>query len=155
MSNFALTATCASASVPASGYVYAGMLQNAASDRLAIASVRVSSGGVNTLTKPIHAELYRVLTASISGGSATSGTVAKRNVLDSSATTGITCQSLTSGATVTSPELLDSAWYKPDGGSWMFSKGYFCEPTYTLFVKVTDANGASAISTDVNFDIDK
>lgn len=155
MSNVPLYATC-SATLPQNSSVYSGQLKNATTtNRLAVASVRVSGRGVNTLTKPIRARLYRVLTASITEGTPTAGTVARRNVLDTIAITGVSTQSLTlSGTTVTSPELLDTGEFKPDGGSWTFTKGYYVDPAYSLLVLVDDTNNAADIAVSTTFDID-
>lgn len=155
MSNLPCSATVANASLPQNSTVYSGQLKNASSDRLAIGSIRISAGGVNTLTKPIHATVYRVLTASISENTPTAGTVAKRNVVDAGSISGVSVQSLAAASSITSPELLDGGWFKPDGGSYMFNKGYYVDPLYSIYVKVDDTNNAATIPLDTTFDFDK
>jgi hypothetical protein len=130
------------------------MLQYSGTHRLAVNSIKVSAGSVNTFTLPLKVELFRIATASISGGTPASGTVSKRNVNDAGLITGVTCQTITGSPTLTSPTLLDTVFIKPDGGSAVFGAGYFVEKDWSLYVRVTDTNNVSAIPTAVSFTLD-
>lgn len=153
MSNIPCHAVC-TASATQNTTTVTGMLQYSGTHRVAVNSIKVSAGSANSYTLPLKAELYRVATASISGGSASAGTVSKRNANDAGLITGVSCQSLTGTPTITSPTLLETAYFKPDGGSVTFTSGYYVEKDWSLYVRVTDTNNVASIPTATVFTID-
>lgn len=153
MSNIPCHAVC-TVSATKNTTTITGMLQYSGTHRLAVNAIKVSAGSVNTYTLPLKAELYRVATASISGGSTSAGTVSKRNANDAGLITGVSCQSITGSPTITSPTLLDTAYFKPDGGSVTFNAGYYVEKDWSLYVRVTDTNNVNDIPTATVFTLD-